>query len=284
MILITPADENLGLSSLDPGASVSLSREEIKEALRYNVKEIANLQEALFAEGRQSLLIVLQGMDTSGKDGVVKHVLSGVNPVGLHIVSFKAPTSEELNHDFWWRHGRGLPNRGQIGVFIRSHYEETVIVRVHPEILEKQKLKSELKGPDLWDWRFHSIREIELHLVRNGFRIIKFFLHVSKDDQRVELLERIDKLSKRWKFNMQDVEERAFWDQYQNAYDETIRNTSTTYAPWYVIPSNDKWFSRLLVSNVVVSTLRSMNPQYPETTEEQEHKLTEAKRFLNLGL
>jgi PPK2 family polyphosphate:nucleotide phosphotransferase len=249
--------------------------------LEKNVDRIRKLQDVLYAEDRQALLIVFQAMDAAGKDGAIEHVMSGVNPQGCHVVSFKQPSDEELSHDFLWRCAKDLPERGKIGIFNRSHYEEVLVVRVHPAILEGQHLPDEIKhDPDIWKKRFARIREFESGLADNGTRVVKFFLNVSKEEQKQRFLDRIEEEDKNWKFSMGDVRERGFWADYMHAYTEAIENTSTEKAPWYIIPADKKWFTRLAVSEVIVQTLESMAPKYPEVTEEHKAELAEARRML----
>src|SRR6186713_596679 len=206
---------------------------------------LARMQEMLYAQDRWSVLVVFQAMDAAGKDGAIKHVMSGVNPQGCQVHAFKAPSAEELDHDFLWRIAKALPERGRIGIFNRSHYEDVLVVRVHPEILARQRLPQELTGKEIWDERFKSIREFERHLARNGTLVLKFFLHVSKEEQRKRFLARLEEPAKRWKFEMGDVAERKLWDKYMHAYEQAIRHTSREEAPWYVVPADNKWFARL---------------------------------------
>jgi PPK2 family polyphosphate:nucleotide phosphotransferase len=238
------------------------------------------LQERLYAEGRWAILAVLQGLDTAGKDGVIKHVLSGVNPQGCEVHSFKAPSSLELAHDFLWRGAIALPARGRISIFNRSYYEETVVVRVHPELLDKQNLPPKLVTEDIWAERYEDINNFELHLARSGTVPIKFFLNISKDEQLERLLARVDDPDKRWKFNLYDVEERKLWEKFIEIYEDTIRNTSTKHAPWYVIPADRKWFSRLLVAAVLVEQLEALDLQFPKFDEANNQALEKAQAAL----
>lgn len=256
-------------------------KKQAKKDLEKNVDRIRKLQDVLYAEDRQALLIVFQAMDAAGKDGAIKNVMSGVNPQGVHVVSFKQPSDEELSHDFLWRCAKNLPERGKIGIFNRSHYEEVLVVRVHPKILESQHLSREIKNdPDFWQRRFAQIRNFESGLADNGTRVVKFFLNVSKEEQKQRFLDRIEEEDKNWKFSMGDVRERGYWDDYMHAYTEAIENTSTEKAPWYIIPADKKWFTRLAVSEVIVKTLEAMDPQYPEVTDEHKSELAEAKKML----
>jgi PPK2 family polyphosphate:nucleotide phosphotransferase len=238
------------------------------------------LQERLYAEGHWAVLAILQGIDTSGKDGVIKHVLSGVNPQGCEVHSFKQPSSLELAHDFLWRCAVALPARGRIGIFNRSYYEETVVVRVHPELLEKQNLPPKLITGDIWQQRYEDINNFELHLARNGTVPTKFFLNISKDEQLERLLARADDPDKRWKFSLYDVEERKLWDKFIAAYDDTIRHTATAHAPWYVVPANHKWFSRLLVAAVLVERMEALDLQFPKFDEADAAALEKAQAGL----
>ena len=210
------------------------------------------------------MLAIFQAMDAAGKDGAIKHVMSGVNPQGCQVHSFKAPSHEELDHDFLWRIAKALPERGRIGIFNRSHYEEVLVVRVHPEYLERQRLPKALVGKDLWDHRFKSIRRFERHLARNGVLILKFFLHVSKEEQRQRFLARLEEPAKRWKFEMGDVAERKLWDKYMHAYEEAIRHTSTDEAPWYVVPADNKWFARLVIAEAMVDAMEGLDLEFPK--------------------
>jgi PPK2 family polyphosphate:nucleotide phosphotransferase len=271
------------LKDIDPADTGPLKSEDkprAKEALQNGVAALAELQDVLFADHRWSLLIVLQAMDAAGKDGVVKHVMSGVNPQGCQVFSFKAPSSEDLDHDYLWRCARCLPERGRIGIFNRSYYEETLVVRVHSELLQKQKLPEQLVTKRIWDQRFKDIRNFERYLSRNGTVVRKFFLHVSKEEQKRRLLERLDNPDKNWKYSTADAHERGYWDDYMEAYQATIRETATDYAPWYVVPADNKWFTRVLVAAAVVSSLASLNLRYPEVSDAQRKELAAAKAAL----
>lgn len=255
-------------------------KEAVKD-LQKNVERLRELQDVLYAHDTYSLLIIFQAMDAAGKDGAIEHVMSGVNPQGVSVVSFKQPSSEERDHDYLWRHQKALPERGRIGIFNRSHYEEVLVVRVHPEILQGSQLPPEVKNDnDIWKKRFKHIRDWEEHLAENGTHILKFFLNVSKDEQKARFLSRIDEPEKNWKFAMGDVKERGHWDEYMKAYTEAIAATSTKNAPWYIIPADKKWFTRLAVSEVIVKKLESMKLHYPVVTEEHKVELLEAKKLL----
>lgn len=256
-------------------------KEAAVEDLKKNVKRLAELQDVLYAQDLQSLLIIFQAMDAAGKDGAIEHVMSGVNPQGCHVVSFKQPSDEELSHDYLWRCAKSLPERGKIGIFNRSHYEEVLVVRVHPEILQGQQLPPRIKNDkSIWKKRFKQIRNFENHLAENGTRVIKFFLNVSKKEQKERFLSRIDEKEKNWKFSMGDVRERGRWNDYMKAYTEAIAATSTANAPWYIIPADRKWFTRLAVSEVIVQTLESMDLRYPTVSAEHLAELAEAKKVL----
>lgn len=249
--------------------------------LEENVQRLRKLQDVLYAQDRYSLLVIFQAMDAAGKDGAIEHVMSGVNPQGCHVVSFKQPSSEEQDHDFLWRCQKALPERGKIGIFNRSHYEEVLVVRVHPEILQSSQLPRELKeDKNIWKMRFGHIRDWEQHLSENGTHILKFFLNVSKKEQKRRFLDRIDEPEKNWKFSMGDVRERAHWKEYMNAYREALGATSTDAAPWYIIPADKKWFTRLAVSEIIVKKLESMDLHYPIVTEEHKLDLIEARKAL----
>lgn len=249
--------------------------------LEENVQRLRKLQDVLYAQDRYSLLVIFQAMDAAGKDGAIEHVMSGVNPQGCHVVSFKQPSSEEQDHDFLWRCQKALPERGKIGIFNRSHYEEVLVVRVHPEILQSSQLPRELKeDKNIWKKRFGHIRDWEQHLSENGTHILKFFLNVSKKEQKRRFLDRIDEPEKNWKFSMGDVRERAHWEEYMNAYTEALGATSTDAAPWYIIPADKKWFTRLAVSEIIVKKLESMDLHYPIVTEEHKLDLIEARKAL----
>lgn len=256
-------------------------KEAVKD-LQKNVERLRELQDVLYAHDTYSLLIIFQAMDAAGKDGAIEHVMSGVNPQGVSVVSFKQPSSEERDHDYLWRHQKALPERGRIGIFNRSHYEEVLVVRVHPEILQGSQLPPEVKNDnDIWKKRFKHIRDWEEHLAENGTHILKFFLNVSKDEQKARFLSRIDEPEKNWKFAMGDVKERGHWDEYMKAYTEAISATSTKNAPWFVIPADKKWFTRLAVSEVIVKKLETMKLHYPVVTEEHKIELLEAKKLLD---
>jgi PPK2 family polyphosphate:nucleotide phosphotransferase len=254
------------LSTFDPGEcnGLSVDKSEAKAMLADGIEQLTHLQERLYACDRWSVLIVLQAMDAAGKDSVIKHVTSGLNPQGVEVHSFKQPSAEELDHNFLWRAARRLPERGRIGIFNRSYYEEVLVVRVHPELLERQQLPGSLEGKDIWQQRFDDICAFERHLTRNGTRILKFFLHVSKEEQRKRFLERIEEPAKRWKFSMGDVAERKLWDKYMAAYEDMIRQTSRPEAPWFVVPADHKWFTRMVVAGALVQELQALGLDFPK--------------------
>lgn len=257
------------------------SEKDYRELLSADVEQLSGLQRLLYASGSYSLLLIFQAMDAAGKDGAISHVLSGINPQGCEVYSFKHPSAEELEHDFLWRTTCRLPARGRIGVFNRSYYEEVLVVRVHPEILQSQRIPHELAGKDtLWKGRYRSIVELEGHLHRNGTRVVKFFLHLSKEEQRRRLLARIDEPDKNWKFSQADLVERKFWDEYRNAYEECLSTTSTKTAPWHVVPADDKYNARLIVSRVVIEALRDLKLSYPKVTDAQRRELQAIRKQL----
>jgi PPK2 family polyphosphate:nucleotide phosphotransferase len=271
------------LKTVNPGDTGNLKSEDkprAKEALRTGVAELAELQDVLYAQDRWSVLLIFQAMDAAGKDGTIKHVMSGVNPQGCQVSSFKAPTSEDLDHDFLWRCMKQLPERGRIGIFNRSYYEETLVVRVHPEFLAGQKLPEKCVTKKIWSERFEDIRAFERYLTRNGTIVIKFFLHVSKDEQKKRFLERLDMPEKNWKFSANDVKEREHWDEYMKAYEETIRETATEDSPWYVVPADNKWFTRIVVGAAVIDALASLNLKYPKVSAEKRQELVEVRKAL----
>jgi PPK2 family polyphosphate:nucleotide phosphotransferase len=252
------------LASLDPADTGGLDKEAADAMLAQDTERLAELQQRFYADGHWAMLVVLQGMDTAGKDGIISHVLGGLNPQGTIVHAFKAPSQEELAHDFLWRAAKRLPERTRIGIFNRSYYEEVLVVRVHPEMLERQKLPAAVAGKDIWKHRFKDIRGFERHLARSGMPVLKFFLHLSKEEQRQRLLARLDEPAKRWKFSMQDIAERKLWDQYMAAYEDMIRATSRSEAPWHVVPADHKWFARLVVARAMVEALEGLDIAYPK--------------------
>jgi PPK2 family polyphosphate:nucleotide phosphotransferase len=257
--------DKFSLADFDPADTGGIAHDKKggKAMLAEDVERLGELQQRLNAHGRWAVLVVLQGMDAAGKDGVIEHVMSAVNPQGCTVHPFKAPSDEELAHDFLWRAAKRLPPRGQIGIFNRSYYEETLVVRVHPEMLLRQKIPKPLAGKDIWKNRFHDIRAFERHLSRSGVLVLKFFLHISREEQRQRLLARIDEPAKRYKFSMGDIAERKLWDKYMDAYEDMIRATSRPAAPWHVVPADHKWFARLVVARAVVDALEGLDLSYP---------------------
>ena len=269
------------LKDFDPGDTGQWkSKEHAERALMAGVARTAELQDKLYAQDRWALLLIFQAMDAAGKDGAVKHVMSGVNPQGCQVYSFKTPSDLELQHDFLWRTTLDLPERGHIGIFNRSYYEEVLVVRVHPQILKNQKTPPSLVGKKIWEERFEDIRCFERHMARSGTVIRKFFLHVSKKEQKKRFLERLEEPEKNWKFSASDIRERGYWDGYQGAYEDMIRNTASEQAPWYVVPADNKWFTRLVISTVVVDTLESLDLSYPKVDDAKKKELEAAKKEL----
>ena len=266
------------VKQFDPGYKAGfLTKKAGVELLRQGVDLLCEYQARLAAQDTYGVLMCLQAMDAAGKDGTIRHVMSGVNPQGVHVSSFKVPSAEELNHDFLWRYSRRLPQRGEIGIFNRSHYEEVLVVRVHSALLENQRLPRKARGPGVWARRYREINDWERYLVDNGFVVVKVFLNVSKEEQRKRFLKRVDLREKNWKFSANDARERVYWDQYQRAFSEMLSNTSTAWAPWYVVPADHKWFARLCASSILAHTLMAINPQYPKVDADQQRQLLEAK-------
>jgi PPK2 family polyphosphate:nucleotide phosphotransferase len=253
---------------------------EAAEKLQADIDRLCELQVKLYAENCYALLIILQGIDAAGKDGTIKHVMSGVNPMGCQVASFKTPSFEELDHDYLWRSARALPERGNIGIFNRSYYEEVVVVRVHPELLEKQRLPPIKKPKQLWERRFREINGFEEYLVNNGIVVLKFFLNLSKDEQKTRFTARLDAPEKNWKFSEADVKERQYWDDYQEAFEDMLSQTSTDVAPWHIIPADHKWYAHVAVAGVIVRKLESLGLDFPRMTLEQQRALERAKQLL----
>src|SRR5438309_4146341 len=277
--------KNFRLKDLDPDDTLDFTKEadkpRAKEALATGVTALAELQDKLYAQDKWAVLLIFQAMDAAGKDGAIKHVMSGVNPQGCQVYSFKSPSADDLDHDYLWRCMKCLPNRGHIGIFNRSYYEEVLVVRVHPEFLAKQKLPARLVAKQIGDERFEDIRNFERYLTRNGVIVRKFFLHVSKKEQKRRFLERIDDPLKNWKFSSNDANERDFWDAYMEAYEEMIQETATKEAPWYVVPADNKWFTRVVVASAVIETLVSLDLAYPKVDEGKLQELAAAKKKLS---
>jgi PPK2 family polyphosphate:nucleotide phosphotransferase len=279
-------DDSFRLKDVDPGDTLDLTSEDkpqAKEALAHGIEVLAELQDMLYAQDNWAVLLIFQAMDAAGKDGAIKHVMSGVNPQGCQVFSFKAPTSEDLDHDYMWRCMKCLPERGRIGIFNRSYYEETLVVRVHQEFLQKQKLPPDLVTKDIWKERFQDIRSIERYFSRNGVLIRKFFLHVSNKEQKKRFLERVEEPEKNWKFSANDAKEREYWDDYMDAYEDMIQNTATKHAPWYVVPADNKWFTRVIVAAAVIEALDSLDLKYPKVSDAKLKELAAAKRALQAG-
>ncbi len=274
--------QHFKLADHDPAERFGLSTDidEVKHILADGVARLEEMQQRLYAHGQWAVLVVLQGMDTAGKDGVIKHVMSGINPQGCEVHSFKAPSAEELEHDFLWRTGRDVPARGRIGIFNRSHYEEVLVVRVHPEMLERQNLPPGATGKNIWKRRFKEIRGFERHLAHNGTLVLKFHLRISKEEQRKRFLARLDEPFKRWKFSPNDVAEREHWDDYMAAYQDMIRETSTDYAPWYVVPADHKHIAWMVVSAAIIGALERLKLDYPKVTGKALSALKDAERAL----
>jgi PPK2 family polyphosphate:nucleotide phosphotransferase len=269
------------LKDHDPAHTAGVdSKEQAKQLLEEGVAKLAELQDKLYAEDRWALLLIFQAMDAAGKDGAIKHVMSGVNPQGCQVYSFKAPSSEELDHDYLWRTMKCIPERGRIGIFNRSYYEEVLVVRVHPELLKAQRIPPSLITKDIWKERFEDIRAFEHYMTRNGVLILKFFLNVSRKEQKRRFIERLEQPEKNWKFSAADIRERACWDDYMAAYEDMIRHTATPETPWHVIPADNKWFTRIAVSSAIVATLQDLNLAYPKVDEAKAKQLAGARKLL----
>ena len=277
--------KKFSLTQIDPDETLDLgsgekAKAKAKKALESGVELLAKLQDKLYAHDRWAVLLIFQAMDAAGKDGAIKHVMSGVNPQGCEVTSFKSPSAEELDHDYLWRCAKRLPERGRIGIFNRSYYEETLVVRVHPEYLKAQQLPETKKPDDIWKQRFNDINNFESYITNNGIVILKFFLHVSKEEQEKRFLARIDDPAKNWKFSMKDVKEREHWDDYMHAYEQTVRHTATDYAPWYVVPADTKWFTRLVVASAIVQRLSALDLTYPKLSADELSELKAARQAL----
>ena len=269
------------LKEFNPAETLGLkSKEHAKKALERGIARLAKLQEKLYAQDRWAILLILQAMDAAGKDSTIKHVMSGVNPQGCRVNSFKAPSAEELQHDFLWRTSRSLPERGQIGIFNRSYYEEVLAVRVHPELLARQKIPAQLVTENIWQKRFEDINAFERYITGNGIVVLKFFLHISKKEQKCRFLERLEDPEKNWKFSMSDALERQHWGKYMWAYEDMIRNTSTKHAPWHVVPADHKWFARLVVAEATIAAMESLDLAFPKMDAEKRRELKDARAAL----
>ncbi len=258
-----------------------INKEDAAKLLDEGIQKMAEFQDKLYAQDNYALLINLQALDAAGKDGTIKHVMSGLNPQGCQVFSFKVPSAEELDHDYFWRYSKAIPERGRIGIFNRSYYEEVLVTKVHPELMDRQKLPPKSKDKSIWKRRFEQINNYEKYLVDNGIVVLKFFLNVSKEEQKRRFLERIERPEKNWKFSDNDVKERAYWDDYMQAYEDVFNNTSTEWAPWYIIPADRKWFTRLAVGAVIYLTLQGLDLNYPTVTEERKKQILAAKTLLD---
>jgi len=274
-------DEKFRLKDCDTSDTGDVkNKEQSQKIIDNRVGLLSNLQEKLYAQDRWALLLVLQGMDAAGKDGVIKHVMSGVNPQGCDVHAFKAPSSEELNHDYLWRAHRCVPERGMIGIFNRSYYEEALVVRVHPTLLQAEKLPDSLITKHIWEQRHEDINAFERYLTHNGVVIRKFFLNISKKEQKKRFLERLEDSKKNWKFSMADVKERGYWNDYQEAYEEVIQNTAAKHAPWYVVPADNKWYTQLIVASAIISTLEELDLSFPDVDKEKKKELESVRESL----
>jgi PPK2 family polyphosphate:nucleotide phosphotransferase len=274
--------EKFRLGDFSPGdrGGLGLDKQSAQDLLAKDSRRLADLQERLYAQDRWAVLVILQGMDAAGKDSVIKHVMSGINPQGCNVTAFKQPSAEELDHDFLWRAARALPERGRIGIFNRSYYEDVLVVRVHRKILEGQKLPPKRVGNRIWQERFKDIRSFERHLQHNGTVVLKFFLYVSKDEQKKRFLERLEEPAKQWKFSMADVEERKLWDRYMTAHEEMVRHTSTPHSPWHVVPADHKWFTQLVVAATIIKTLEQLDLKFPGVKREARKEMKRVRKAL----
>ncbi len=278
---LVPPGKKVKLSDFDPTSTGKFkNKEEATDKLQKDIVRLAKLQDVLYAQNNYAILVILQAMDAAGKDGTIRHVMSGVNPQGTQVFSFKGPSAEDLDHDYLWRSFKALPERGRIGIFNRSYYEECLVVRVHPEYLNLQQLPPEAKGKNIWRRRFQEINNFERYLVRNGILILKFYLNVSKEEQRRRFLARINTPEKNWKFSLNDAKERGYWDDYMTAFEDMFQHTSTRWAPWHIIPADNKWFTRAAVADVIITKLKSLDLKYPDVGEEHMKNLLRAKELL----
>ncbi|MFF2144728.1 polyphosphate kinase 2 family protein [Kitasatospora sp. NPDC058190] len=277
---VKPGSEIDVAEDFDPRYSAGMKKRDCVELVRTGVALLAEYQNRLAAEARYGVLLCLQGIDAGGKDSTIRHVMSGVNPQGVRVSSFKVPSAEELEHDYLWRYAQRLPARGEIGVFNRSHYEEVLVVRVHPEYLDRQKLPAEAKSPGVWERRYREINDWERYLTDNGFKVVKIFLNLSKEEQRLRFLKRIKRSEKNWKFSAADVRERQWWDDYQQAFSAMLSATSTAWAPWYVVPADRKWFARMCAVGILIHALMEVDPHYPAVDEKTRKELRTTKRLL----
>jgi len=277
--LLAPPGKSIKLKDYPTANGTDLTKAEAAEKLESDVKSLADLQTRLAAQNTYALLVILQGIDAAGKDGTIKHVMSGLNPAGCQVTSFKVPSEEELDHDYLWRYAKAIPPRGNIGIFNRSYYEEVLVVRVHPALLERQHIPGK-KSDKFWASRYEEINEFEQYLVRNGIEVMKFFLHLSKEEQKKRFLDRLDSPEKHWKFSAADVKERAYWDDYAQAFEDMLSHTSTEVAPWHVIPADQKWFARLAVANFIVRKLESLKLKFPTLDAAGKQALAESRKSL----
>ena len=279
--LIAPPGKKIKLADYDTTYTDNFKKKkEAVNKLEDDIAQLQDLQSKFYAQDNYALLIILQASDAAGKDGTIKHVMSGVNPQGVQVFSFKKPSDEELDHDFLWRCMTRLPERGRIGIFNRSYYEEVLVAKVHPAILESQKLPPDCKGPDVWQNRYEDINNFEKYLTRNGIIVLKFFLNLSKEEQKNRFMDRLDTPEKNWKFSTADIKERGYWDEYQTAFEDCFNATSTEWAPWHIIPADHKWFSRTAVADIIVKKLKSLDLAYPTVDDEQKANLAEAREAL----
>ena len=277
---LAKSGEKIDLSQWPTACDVDIDKKKVKEELLdQTIVEMQDLQEKLYADNHYGLIIVLQAMDAAGKDGTVKHVFAHLNPVGVKVHSFKKPSSEELDHDYMWRINKALPGRGEIGIFNRSHYEEVVVARIH-NLIKSDGMPEELVRKDIWESRYRQIRDWERYLSENGFPMVKIFLHLSKNEQKKRLIDRIVTKQKNWKFDMSDIEERKYWNRYQKVYGEVLTATSTKYAPWYIVPADDKWYTRYVVAQIVLKALKAIDPKFPKLSPEVEKQLTQFRQLL----
>ncbi len=282
--LVVPPGKKISLKHYDPGYTGKFkSKKAASKKLEQDIQKLAQYQDVLYAQNIHAVLLIFQALDAAGKDSAIKHVMSGVNPQGCEVFSFKVPSAEELDHDYLWRYAKDLPERGRIGIFNRSYYEEVLVVRVHPEILEKQQLPPDAKGKNLWKNRFEEINNFEKYLAQNGVIVVKFFLNVSKSEQKKRFLERLTLTEKNWKFSATDAKERSSWNKYMKAYEDVFNHTSTKWAPWYIIPANHKWFTRVAIADIIISRLKSLKLSYPTATPQHNRDLLKVKRMLERG-
>jgi PPK2 family polyphosphate:nucleotide phosphotransferase len=278
--MVKPGSQ-ISLKDYSPGHTGDfINKAEAMALLQQGIQLLAEYQDKLYAQDTYALLIILQAMDAAGKDGVIKHVMGGLNPQGTQVYSFKVPSPEELDHDYLWRHAKALPERGRIGIFNRSYYEEVLVVRVHPQFLENQHLPPVARRESVWKRRYKEMNSFEQYLVENGIIVLKFFLNLSKEEQKKRFLERIERPEKNWKFSSFDTKERAYWEDYQSAYEDALNATSTRWAPWHIIPADHKWFTRLAVAQIIIEKLRELNPVYPKVSDAQQQELIKAREML----